>query len=330
MDHVIRLGVLSTAKITGSLMRAVPGLGDRMAVTHVASRRLESAEAWAGQWGVPHALGSYDELIDCSEVDAVYVALPAAMHGEWCSRAVRAGKHVLCEKPLTANSAEARALVDEARVAGRVLMEAMHYRYHPMAQRAYDIVAGELAPIWFVEGGFLHAVPDPANIRRHFGLGGGATMDFGCYPLHWIRSIAGEPFGVEARTQADDDGVDYRMEADLRFDQGVLGRFVVSMETRMPDRFWLHVEGTGGTLDAEGFVTPRVLTVRGSAGERDELAPLDSPTTFDYQLRHFCDCVADGSEPLTGGHDSVANMAAIDAIYRAAGLPLRQPWAGPG
>jgi predicted dehydrogenase len=324
----IRLGVLSTARINRSLLRAAALLPDLITVTHVASRNPSRAAAYAARYGIGSHCRSYDELLD-SPIDAVYVPLPAALHGTWSIRALQAGKHVLCEKPFAANETEAIAMVDMARSAELIIMEAMHYRYHPLVELLYQLAWKDRGSIRSVEARFQWPVPDLSDIRGQYDLGGGATMDMGCYAVHWLRSTVGEePRVLSARAVgADHDPrVDVRLDAELSFPGGASGHYVASMEAAVTPAFILHVEMRQGTLTADPFINPEHITVTDGAGTRELRLP-GAQTGFWYQLGAFYQSVRQGVQPLTSGPDSVANMRVIDALYRAAALPVRRPFA---
>ena len=161
-------------------------------------------------------------------LDAVYVALPASLHAEWTIAAVEAGRHVLCEKPFASNAAEAREMVAAAERADRRLVEAFHWRFHPVAERVIAL-AREIGPLVAGEGHFDAVIP-PTDIRYVRELGGGATMDLGCYPIHWVRTITGEePEVVRAEATEGPPGIDVTMEAELAFPSGLLATIRTSM-----------------------------------------------------------------------------------------------------
>lgn len=322
---MLRLGVLSTARINRSLFRAARELPDILAVTCVASRDPARAEQYAARHGIPSWQASYEELLE-GPVDAIYVPLPAAMHGEWSIRALEAGKHVLCEKPFASNEQEARAMVEAADSRGLILMEAMHYWYHPLAARLYELAHEQLGPLTSVDARFQWPVPDLTDIRGIYELGGGATMDMGCYAVHWLRkSVDQEPTVLAARAQVSEDPrVDIRLEAELTFPSGVSGHYLASMEDGVEPKSAIEVVGRNGSVRADPFINPDriVLEQNGSA---QEITMDGTHTSFWYQLRAFATAIDDGVAPPTAGEDSVATMRVIDQLYRGAGLPLRMP-----
>jgi predicted dehydrogenase len=269
---------------------------------------------------------SYEALLADRSINAVYNPLPNALHAEWTLAALDAGKHVLCEKPLTANTYEARAVATAARVSGLVVMEAFHYRYHPMAKRMYEIVAsGELGKIQHVEASLCFPLPRFADIRYDYDLAGGATMDAGCYPVHIVRMLGGEePEVVSAKATLRTPDIDRAMTAELRFPSGHSGRVTCSMWSKNLLRMSARVVGEAGVLTALNPFMPQLfhrLTVRTDGHRRVE--HFDRRPTYAYQLDSFVDAVLRGEPTLTPPADAVANMTVIDGIYAKAGLRLR-------
>jgi predicted dehydrogenase len=261
------------------------------------------------------------------EVDAVYNPLPVSLHAEWSIAALEAGKHVLCEKPLAMNEPEAAAMRHAALASGRLLMEAFHWRFHPMAHRLLELVAG-LGPLQHLEAEFSARRFADDDIRMQLHLGGGALMDLGCYPVHWVRTVArAEPVVVWARARIGPPGVDVDMRAALELPGGVTAE--VRAASRPGGReARLVVEGDRGRLVADNPLAPQVgnrlvcVTADGS-GDTDE--SVGGGTSYAHQLDAFVVAATGGTAPLVPVDDSVANMAVIDAIYRAAGLAVRGP-----
>jgi predicted dehydrogenase len=326
----LRLGVLGAARIAPAALVAPARRSARAVVQAVAARDRARAEAFAGKHGVPTAHGSYEALLADPDVDAVYNPLPNGLHGVWTVRALRAGKHVLCEKPFTANAAEARAVAQVAAESGRVVMEAFHWRYHPLAGRMLEIVrSGELGEIRRIETRVCFPLLNTRDIRYQPSLAGGALMDAGCYALHVLRTLAGEePRVVSARARRLGPDVDRAMDARFALANGGEGRAVCSMLSRRLLAVSARVEGTGGTLSVLNPIAPQYfhrLRVTTAAGSRRERFP--GATSYGCQLEAFVAAVSDGAPPLTGPDDAIANMALIDAVYRAAGMEPRRPTA---
>jgi len=325
----LRIGVLGAASIAPRALVLPARDNPEVEVAAVAARDPGRAAAFATAHGVPRVHASYGELVADPALDAVYNALPNGLHGRWTVAALRAGRHVLCEKPFAANATEAEAVAEVARRTGLVAMEAMHYRYHALTTRMLDILAsgkiGETkrVDVWF----FVSRDPGP-DIRWDLGLAGGATMDVGCYALHLWRTLAGaEPKVRSASMTLLRPGVDRVMEAELRFPDGRPGSVGVSLHTTRPRRVGARVEGSSGTLEVEDPFTPHRghrLVVETGGLRRAESVPL-LPTTYDAQLAAFADAVLRGRPFPTDADDAVATLRAVDACYRAAGVPLRVP-----
>lgn len=325
---MLRIGLLGAAKIAPSAIVAPMKETPEAALVAVAARSVERAREFAAKHGVPRVHDSYDAMIADPDIDALYIPLPNGLHGQWAIKALRAGKHVLCEKPIAANAEEAQAMADAAREAGKVLMEAFHYRYHPLAQRMVDIIAsGELGEIRHVHTNMCFPLPLFNDIRYNFSLAGGAMMDAGCYAVHMARTLGGpDPEVLSAVPQLRDPNVDRAMETQLRFKSGATGTVSVSMWSWKLLNISLRVTGSLGEMGVINPVMPQAwhrLTVKTAQMKRSE--NLGKRPTYLYQLEAFVKACLHGGPVLTSAEDGVRNMAVIDAIYRAAGMQVRQP-----
>src|SRR6201991_2858461 len=197
----VRIGILGASGFAPTTLINPARGTDEVVVAAVGARDVSSAQAFAAKHGIARAHGSYEALIDDPDLDAVYVLLPTSFHGRWTRRALAAGKHVLCEKPFTANAAEAREIAELAAKSDRVVMEAFHYRYHPLTLRVEEIIAsGELGTLRRVEANLCFPLPKFSDIRYNYALAGGALMDAGCYTVHMVRTFGGStPEGGSAR-----------------------------------------------------------------------------------------------------------------------------------
>jgi predicted dehydrogenase len=322
----LRIGILGAAKITPMALirpaRAVP----EVVLAGVAARVPQRAGDFAIKHRIERAYPSYEAMLKAKDIEAIYNPLPNALHCAWTIRALEAGKHVLCEKPLASNAAEAAQMAEAATRTGRVLMEAFHWRYHPLAARMLQVISsGELGRLRDIETSFCIPFPQPSNIRFDYALGGGATMDTGCYAIHMLRHLGGaEPEVLRARALLMSPDVDRYMEAELRFPDGTMGRMSCSLLSRTLFRARVHVRGDRGEMRVFNPVAPHFyhrLTVRTVAGTRHERVHGDA--TYTHQLRAFVDCVRHGTSVPTGPEDAIANMRVIDAVYDHAGLPRR-------
>ena len=324
----LRVGVLGAARIAPSALIRPSRDNPEVVVAAVAARDVARARAFAAKHHIPRVLDSYEALIADPDLDAVYNPLPNGLHGRWTRAALAAGKHVLCEKPFTANAAEAREIAGLAENSDRVVMEAFHYRYHPLALRVEQIVAsGELGRLEGVEAALCFPLPRFSDIRYNYSLAGGATMDAGCYAVHMVRTFGGgTPEVVSARAKLRDPRVDRAMTAQLRFPGGHTGVVRCSMWSSDLLRISARVVGELGELRVLNPVLPQLfhrLSVRSTAGRRVERFPRRA--SYAYQLDAFAAAVLRGEPVKTTPLDAVENLTVIDAIYRAAGLPLREP-----
>jgi len=325
-EAVLRLGILGAAKIASKALIEPASLSQRAEVVAIAARDPERARRFADEHGIEQVDPSYEALIRNPSVDAVYNALPASLHAEWTLEALERGKHVLCEKPLASNASEAERMVAAARKRGLVLLEAFHYRYHPLTHRVLEIVAGgRLGDMRRVEAVFCVPIRDPEDIRYDLSLGGGASMDLGCYPIHWSRVVTGaEPTVLRAEAREEPPGIDVTMTAELLFPGDVHCEVRCAMAADAVLQASLRVTGSKGELTADNPIAPHIghrLRVR--TGEHEESEQVEGRTTYDHQLEAFVAAVVDGQEQPTGGQDAIANMRVIDAIYRAAGMQPR-------
>jgi predicted dehydrogenase len=327
---MLRLGLLAASRIAEPAVVIPARLVDGVTITAVAARDQTRADAAAKRWDLAQAFASYPELIDCRDVDAIYVGTPASLHRRWAIAAIEAGKHVLCEKPFAANADDARRIADAARGSDVVVMEAFHWRYHPFVQEIRKVLdSGELGTIEQIDAmfGIPNAEIPLDDIRFDLALGGGATMDLGCYPIQWVRFAAGaEPQVVSAEAACPVPGIDGSLTAALRWPSGATGSISSSMLYE-GDRYevWLRVRGDRGTMLVTNPLAPQrdgASLVVESGGERRTVES-DRTTTYYHQLVAFRDAVVHGAPFPTTADDAVRNMEVIDACYRAAGLEPR-------
>lgn len=311
----LRIGILGAARIAPPALIEPARTNPDVVVTAVAARDRSRAEAYAAEHGIPIVTDDYQALIEHPEVDAVYVALPPSRHADLTLAALAAGKPVLCEKPFAMNADEVRAMVSAADAAGLILMEAFHYRYHPLFARVLETVAsGEVGTVRRLEATFQTAIAATAGeLRYDPALGGGALMDLGTYCVHWCRTVAGsEPTVIAAQATLADTGVDMSTHADLAFDNGITAKIVTDMIG--PPRATLMIEGDGGSVKVINPLAPQLghlLEVNG----RKETVTRES--TYAFQLAAFVEAVRTGKAPLTSGADTVGQMATLDAIKAA-------------
>jgi predicted dehydrogenase len=322
----LRIGTLGAARITSNALikpaREVP----EVEVVALAARDPARAAAFARKHGIPKVHASYDDVIADPDVDAIYNPLPNSLHAEWTLKAIAAGKHVLCEKPFTSNAAEAETVAAAADGSGLVVMEAFHYRYHPMAQRMHDVVAGgELGALQHVETWLCIPLPRFKDIRYSYDLAGGATMDVGAYTVNELRLLGGdEPEVTDARARLQSAKIDRWMQAEVRWPEGHTGRMTCALWSSTPLKLAIRATCERGELRVFNPTNPQSFhrfTVRSDGTKHRE--KFTRKATYTYQLEAFTNAVLRGTSVLTPPADSVQNMRVIDAVYRAAGLPIR-------
>jgi predicted dehydrogenase len=319
----LRIGVLSTARITDAALldaaEAVPGVS----VDAVAARDAERAAAYAKDHGISRSYGSYDDLLADPEIDAIYNPLPNSLHAPWTLNAIAAGKHVLCEKPFALNAAEASRVADAAEASGLVVMEAMHYRYHPLTDRLAEEVAS-IGPVRNIQCWTSWAIASPADIRWDYALGGGALMDGGCYAFDCIRLLAGSATVESAVAQTGAPDVDAVGAARLALPGGGTAWSESAFTREGEFRADIHVVGDGGHLWVRNFIAAhdgRLLVTKN--GKEVSNIPGDGDTTYTGQLRAFCSAITRGTPFPTTARNAVATMRLIDDAYTAASLPPR-------
>jgi predicted dehydrogenase len=323
---VLRWGILSTADI--ARRKVVPGMrkADRCEVAAIASRDAGAAEKVAEELGIPRSHGSYDALLADPEVDAVYIPLPNHLHTEWAIAAARAGKHVLCEKPLATTAVDAQRMVDVAEAEGVHLMEAFMYRLHPSWAAAHELVrSGRIGRLTSVQSWFSYFNDDATNIRNMRDAGGGALFDIGSYCVNLSRWLfADEPMKVSAALERDPDlGVDVLTSAILTFRHGIAS---FSCSIRAEDDQRVHIYGTEGRISIGiPFNIPpdRPTEVYLSAGGDPPVAPATEVLTFPVadpytvEAERFAAAVLDGLPTPTPPQDAVANLRVIERIFEA-------------
>ena len=312
----VNWGFLSTARIN-RLVLAGARESERVDVVAVASRDRERAEAYARENQIERAYASYEALLADPEVEAVYISLPNSLHVEWSIRALQAGKHVLCEKPLSRRPAEVEEAFDAAEQAGLVLMEAFIYRHNPQTARLQELVgSGAIGTLQLVRAAFSFPLADAANVRLNAALDGGSLMDVGCYCVSGARLLAGEPERVYGEQVVGESGVDVFFSGTMRFPGGVVAQFDSGL--RMPNRDELEAVGDEGSvfLDDPWHCRTPVLRLHRAGG--DEEISVDAADSYRLELENVSDAIRGDAAPLLGREDAVAQARAIEAIYRSA------------
>ncbi len=323
---MLRIGLLGAARIAPRAIIEPARRRNDVRIVAVASRRAGVAASYARVHGIERSVDGYESLIADPEIDLVYNALPPVDHARFSILALEAGKHVLCEKPFAMNAREAEVMTDTARRTGKRLIEAFHYRLHPVFQ--YLVVlrnSGALGAIRAVEANFSTEIPFSEHEIRHLpDQGGGALMDLGCYCVHGLRSfIEAEPAVVDASGTRTRLGVDDAITASLDF-SGVPARLITNMKEGTPFTALFTVECENGRVEIDNFVLPHQgHSVREWLNGAYRERTLAGGTTYDFQLASVMDALAMDAPHVNEGTDSVANMKAIDAIYDKAGFGPR-------
>jgi predicted dehydrogenase len=312
----MRLGIVSTAHINRLV---IPGAhaSEKVELVAVGSRDQGRADAYAQEWSIPRAYGSYEALLEDPKVDAVYISLPNTLHCEWSIKALEAGKHVLCEKPLSRHPDEVVAAFDVAERTGRLLSEAFMYRHSPQTARLAELVAGgAIGELRIVRAAFSYSLYDADNIRLRPDVEGGSLMDVGCYCVSGSRLLAGEPESVVGQSVIGETGTDWVFAGLMHFADGVTALF--DCGTSLPERDELEAIGTEGSLfldDPWHSRKPVVEVRRDGRVERIELDPVDS---YRLELENLSDAISGEAPLLLGRQDAVAQARALEALHRSA------------
>jgi predicted dehydrogenase len=310
----LRWGILGCARITRRGL--VPGIrASSLGELHaLSSRDLATARAWAEEFSVPRAYGSYEELVADPKVDAIYIPLPNELHRAWVIAAADAGKHVLCEKPLALDAAEARAMAEHCRSRGVVLMEAFMWRHQPRTARIRQLVAeGAIGELRLVRSSFSFPI-EPGDWRLDPARGGGALWDVGCYGVSTARLFAGgEPEACRAVARFSPAGVDLSLAASLRFPNGVLGQIDCSFE--QPFRCSYELVGTGGVIEVpDAYLPPARPIARLRTADTAKDLVFDGRNQYGEMVDALARAVADGGRLPELAEDGVAQMVALDAV----------------
>ncbi|HEX7825467.1 MAG TPA: Gfo/Idh/MocA family oxidoreductase [Mycobacterium sp.] len=327
----LRIGVLGASRIAESaIVGPASELGHRLVA--VAARDQARAESFAEKYGVERVVASYQDVIDDPEVDVVYNPLANSLHAPWNLAAISAGKPVLSEKPFARDQSEAQRVADAADAAGVTVLEGFHYYFHPVTQRAFELAAdGSLGDVTRVEVRMAMPEPDAGDPRWSLEMAGGALMDLGCYGLHVMRTlgrlgvpgVGGPPSITRASAEQRTPGIDASCDVELAFPGGATGLSTNSMIAE-DYSFTIRIIGTTGDVLVHEFIKPHDddrLTITTPDGTTVE--HLGARPSYTHQLAAFADHVENGTPLPFGTADAVANMALIDAVYRAAGMEPR-------
>jgi predicted dehydrogenase len=331
---MIRIGLLGTAKVAEyGLVKASANTAG-VTLVAVAARDGGKAAHYAGKHGIAASYAGYQTLLDQPDIDAVYLPLANHVHEEWAIKALQAGKHVLCEKPLAPNTESAQRIRQEAAKHQLVIWEGFAFRHHPFWQRVLSLLP-ELGKVTHIAANYCMPIPDKSWNVYNYDYAGGSMMDTGCYTVCMARQIAQHvingDLGAEPNVTSAtalllkaDAHIDRAMQANLDWGGGMTGAIHSSIWSRSLVKISLHVEGEHGSLHAYNPILPwfwnRITLTKDGKKRREKIS---GGTTFEYQLEDFARAVKSGSSPDDTLDDAVKNMRVIDEIYRQAGLPLR-------
>jgi len=326
----LKFGILSTARVNDYSFLPVIKKVAGAELTAIASRDSAVAGAYAAKHGIPKSYGNYDSLLADPRIDCVYIPLPVSMHAEWSIKALDAGKHVLCEKPIASNESEALAIAEKADASNTVFAEAFHYLYHPLMTRTLEIVrSGRIGNVKKITA--MHGVPHFDRDRVQFKpeLAGGALRDIGCYPVHFARTVAdcNDVQVLKAMPELTRSGVDATMRATIEFSNGIRAEVIGSLSKYYPmsagiigDKGSIHLLSPFNPAVCLGPLCADIYLIihRSKRGIRNIRVP--TITSYQCQLEAFCDAVRTGSRLPTTARDGASNMRIIDAIYKKAGI----------
>ena len=309
-------GVISTARINRLVLEGA-AQSDAVDVVAVGSRNLARGEKFAREHGIETVHGSYEALLEDDSVEAVYIPLPNSMHVDWSVRALDAGKHVLCEKPLSRRPEEVERAFDAARAADRLLMEAFMWRHNPQTFRVSELIAeGAIGEVRLIRASFSFHLEDPTNVRMLPDLDGGSLMDVGCYCVSGSRLFAGGEPERAFSTAVTRNGVDVRFAGTLAFAGDVLATFDCGFD--VTGRHDLEVVGTEGSLYLRDPWHCRKPGIERRADGEVETIAIAPANSYRLELEDMSRAIRDGGEPLLGRDDAVGQARAIEALYLSA------------
>jgi xylose dehydrogenase (NAD/NADP) len=325
MTKTLNWGFLSTARINRALIQPLQ-VSKRNELFAVASRSQETADAYAREQKIPRAYGSYESLLADPDVDVVYNSLPNHLHAGWTIKAVEAGKHVLCEKPLALSVDEVDAIHAAGRKHGRVVAEAFMYRHHPQTLKVQELVrGGSLGMLKIIRGSFSFLLTREGDVRLNPEWGGGSIWDVGCYPISYARAVVGEePVEVFGWQVTGETGIDETFVGQMRFDRGVHAQFDSSFV--IPEHSFIEMVGSEGTLIIPRPFKPGIdEKIYLTRGKDTETIKIKGQELYLGEVEDMADAILLGKDSLVSLNDSRANVAVITALIESAraGIPVR-------
>jgi predicted dehydrogenase len=324
-NKVLNWGLLSTARINSALIPPLKA-SKRNQLTAVASRTKDAADAYAREWKIPRAYGSYESLLADPEIDVIYISLPNRLHAEWTIKAVQAGKHVLCEKPLALNVEEVDAVQETARKYGRVVAEAFMYRHHPQTLKVQELVKnGSLGSLKMIRGSFSFLLSREGDVRLDPDLGGGSNWDLGCYPISYARAVVGgDPLEVFGWQVTGPTGIDETFVGQMRFGDDILVQFDSSFA--IPFHAFMEIVGSEGTLNIPRPFKPEMdEKLYLTREDNTETIKVKGRELYIGEVEDMADAILLGKESRISLADSRGNVATITALLESArtGKPVK-------
>jgi xylose dehydrogenase (NAD/NADP) len=324
MEKKLNWGLLSTARINRALIKPLKA-SKRTRLLAVASRSQSWADAYAHEWNIPRAHGSYEALLNDPEIDVIYISLPNHLHAEWTIKALRAGKHVLCEKPFALSLQEVDAMIAAAKESSRVLAEAFMYRHHPQTQMVKESVeSGSIGSLQLIKGSFSFRLEGPDDIRNFKNMGGGSIWDVGCYPISYARMIIGEEpleaFGWQVQGPG---GSDEAFIGQIKFPKGILFQFDCSFVT--PLRWSMEIIGSKGSLYVPNPFKPGTSSkVINRQMDAEESVKIKGAELYQGEVEDMCDAILHKKPSRVSLEDSRGNIATILTLIDSAekGMPV--------
>lgn len=318
MEKILNWGLLSTARINRALINPL-NASKRTRLLAVASRNISSADAYAREWKIPRAHGSYEALLADPEIDVIYNSLPNHLHAEWTIEALRAGKHVLCEKPLALTLGEVDAMIAASKETGKVLAEAFMYRHHAQTLKVKEIVdSGILGKLQLIKGAFTFKITRAGDYRLVKEMGGGSIWDVGCYPISYARMVVGEePVEVFGWQVEGAGGSDESFIGQMRFQNGVYAQFDSGFKS--PFRSYMEVVGSDAVLKIPAPFKPGIKNELYLAhGNAEEKTKVDGAELYLGEVEDMCDAIVLNKPSQISLEDSRGNIAVILALIESA------------
>lgn len=318
MDKILNWGLLSTANINQALIKPLSA-SKRTRLLAVASRSISAAEAYAHEWNIPRAHGSYEALLADPEIDVIYNSLPNHLHAEWTIKALHAGKHVLCEKPFALTLAEVDAMSQAARETGKIVTEAFMYRHHAQTLKVKEIVAsGVLGKLQLIKGSFTFTLKREGNFRWVTEAGGGSIWDVGCYPISYARMIVGaEPVEVFGWQVTGAGGADESFIGQMKFKDGVHAQFDSGFKSSFRSR--IEIVGTDASLNIPNPFKPgKANEIVLSRGDKHEKIKIKGDELYLGEVEDLCDAITQNKSPRISLEDSRGTVAVILSLLESA------------